>query len=85
MSRQNERLNDMNLQKKITTIPAIPKKISHIGVYCRVSIANESQQDSLENQISHYRSMIAQVATWELVDIYADKASGRSTNRPEFQ
>jgi len=35
---------------KTTYIPHKPKQISRIGVYCRVSTTNESQDGSLENQ-----------------------------------
>ena len=70
---------------KVTFIPAKPKRINRIGVYCRVSTTNESQDDSLENQIGHYKDWITKVKEWTLVDIYADRVSGKSSNRPEFQ
>ncbi len=75
----------MNDRMKVTMIPPKPKKILRVGVYCRVSTKKESQQNSLENQISYYKNTISKVSAWCLVDIYADKASGRSSNRPEFK
>jgi|GEM_PF-6910044 len=70
---------------KMTFVPAEPKRIRHIGVFCCVSITNESQYGSLENQIEQYKNWIAKVNTWTLIDIYADRAFGKSSNRPEFQ
>lgn len=75
----------MENEKKVIIIPPKSKKILRVGAYCRVSSTKESQDDSLENQISHYKKLVSQMSNWYLIDIYADKASGRSSNRPEFQ
>jgi Site-specific recombinases, DNA invertase Pin homologs len=70
---------------KITYIPPKPKRISRIGVYCRVSTTNESQYGSLENQINHFKDWISKVYEWKLIDIYVDRSSGKSSARPDFQ
>ena len=55
------------------------------GVYVRVSTASELQDGSFQEQQEYYRNLITQDPELELVGIYADKGSGRSTeHRPEF-
>jgi site-specific DNA recombinase len=55
------------------------------GVYVRVSTATELQDGSYQEQQEYYRNRITQDPELELVHIYADKGSGRSTeHRPEF-
>jgi Site-specific recombinases, DNA invertase Pin homologs len=70
---------------KITYIPPKPKRISRIGVYCRVSTTNKSQYGSLENQINHFKDWISKAYEWKLIDIYIDRSSGKSSARPDFQ
>lgn len=62
-------------------------KIKRVGVYCRVSTDMESQQSSLELQISSFRDQISKNPGWELVDIYADEgiSGGSVRRRKEFQ
>lgn len=56
-----------------------------VAAYCRVSTNHEEQESSLEAQISYYGRLIAEHKDWQLVKIYADRASGTQINkRPEF-
>lgn len=77
----------MSTYRKVTEVKNFPsmKKLK-VAVYCRVSTTHEDQAQSLSNQISYYRLMVNSRVNWELVDIYADVQSGKSTSgRPEFQ
>ncbi len=80
--------------RKITEIPATISKQSQdinkqyrVAAYCRVSTDKEEQENSLENQITYYKSKIENTPNWTLVDIFADFGiSGMNdTNRIEFQ
>ncbi len=56
-----------------------------VAAYCRVSTNHEEQESSLETQISYYGKLIAEHGGWELVKIYAERASGtQMKKRPEF-
>ena len=56
------------------------------AAYCRVSTGMECQEGSYETQIKYYKDLISNDPDEELVKIYADEGSGRSTQRrPEFQ
>lgn len=56
-----------------------------VAAYCRVSTNHEEQELSLETQISYYGKLIAEYGDWELVKIYAERASGtQMKKRPEF-
>lgn len=56
------------------------------AVYCRVSTKHEMQEDSLENQIRHYRETIGQDKNYDLVEIYQDFGiSGFQEDRPGFR
>ncbi len=56
-----------------------------VAAYCRVSTNHEEQESSLEAQISYYGKLIAEHGGWELVKIYAERASGtQMKKRPEF-
>ena len=60
------------------------KKI-RVAAYCRVSTNHEEQESSLETQISYYEKLIAEHNDWQLVKIYAERASGTQIKkRPEF-
>lgn len=81
------------MMKKITEIPAtifprIQDKNAKLNVaaYCRVSTEKEEQENSLENQISHYRREIEANPNWTLVDVFIDFGlSGlNDTKRTEF-
>lgn len=80
--------------RKITEIPATICRQSQdinkqyrVAAYCRVSTDKEEQENSLENQITYYKSKIENTPNWTLVDIFADFGiSGMNdTNRIEFQ
>lgn len=56
-----------------------------VAAYCRVSTNHEQQESSLETQISYYGKLIAEHDGWQLVKIYAERASGtQMKKRPEF-
>ena len=54
--------------------------------YCRVSTDHEDQENSLENQISHYEEVIRSNPEYEFVKVYYDFGiSGFKEKRPGFQ
>ncbi len=56
-----------------------------VAAYCRVSTNYEEQKSSLKTQISYYEKLIAEHENWQLVKIYAERASGTQLKkRPEF-
>ena len=57
-----------------------------VCAYARVSTGSESQENSLENQIITYESLIKSNPEYEFVGVYADQGiTGFSERRPEFQ
>lgn len=79
--------------KKVTEIPAtIFPKIKddkaklNVAAYCRVSTEKEEQENSLENQTTHYKNEIEANPNWTLVDVFVDfGVSGlNDTKRTEF-
>lgn len=52
-----------------------------VAAYCRVSTNHEEQESSLETQISYYGKLIAEYRDWQLVKIYAERASGTQINK----
>ncbi|MBE7049102.1 MAG: recombinase family protein [Ruminococcaceae bacterium] len=67
--------------------PKMGRKKLNVAAYCRVSTAEEEQQDSFENQVEHYKSMIEANDEWDLVEIFGDDGiTGTSaTKRPGFR
>lgn len=60
-------------------------KKMRVVVYCRVSTKDESQDLSFETQKQYYEDYVKSFSDWELVNIYAEKISGTTVKRPEFQ
>lgn len=61
-------------------------KRTRVVVYARVSTNHEEQENSLENQITHYEEVIGKDERYELVKIYHDFGlSGFKEDRPGFQ
>lgn len=60
---------------------------SAFGRYCRVSTDQEAQETSLEEQMAHFNTVIAEHPDWELAGIYADEGiSGTQVkHRVQFQ
>ena len=58
-----------------------------VAAYCRVSTAEEEQQNSYQVQIAYYTDLINRKKEWSLVGIFADEGiSGTQTkNRTEFK
>lgn len=56
-----------------------------VSAYCRVSTNHEQQESRLETQISYYGKLIVEREGWQLVKIYAERASGTQLKkRPKF-
>ena len=57
------------------------------SLYCRVSTDQEAQETSLEEQMAHFNTVIAEHPDWELAGIYADEGiSGTQVkHRVQFQ
>lgn len=61
-------------------------KRKRAAAYCRVSTGMECQEGSYEIQKNYYTKLLANSSDAELVRVYADEGSGRTTQgRPEFQ
>ena len=61
-------------------------KRKRAAAYCRVSTGMECQEGSYEIQKNYYTNLLANNSDAELVRVYADEGSGRTTQgRPEFQ
>ncbi len=61
-------------------------KRKRAAAYCRVSTGMECQEGSYEIQKNYYTNLLANSSDAELVRVYADEGSGRTTQgRPEFQ
>ena len=45
-----------------------------VCAYCRVSTEAEEQENSLENQMAHYRELIQSNPDYEYVEVYSDFA-----------
>lgn len=52
------------------------KEILRVAAYCRVSTKCESQQSSIDLQISHYETVIHNNPAWQYAGIYFDYGSG---------
>jgi DNA invertase Pin-like site-specific DNA recombinase len=52
-----------------------------VGLYGRVSTEHEQQLSAFSNQLDWYELILRQHPTWEVYDIYSDKASGTNTKR----
>lgn len=63
----------------------VAKKL-RVCAYCRVSTEAEEQENSLENQIEHYKRMIQNNPDYKFVNVYYDFGiSGFKEKRPGFQ
>jgi len=60
--------------------------LTKVAAYCRVSTAEENQQNSYATQIAYYTEYITSNPDWQLVGIFADEGiSGTQTsNRTQF-
>lgn len=62
------------------------KKRLKVCAYARVSTEASEQENSLENQVSHYTEMIQSNPAYEFAGVYADFGiSGFKESRPQFQ
>ena len=61
------------------------KKRLKVCAYARVSTEASEQENSLENQVSHYTEMIQANPAYEFAGVYADFGiSGFKESRPQF-
>ena len=64
----------------------IERKKLRVCAYARVSTEAEEQENSLENQISHYKELISNNLNYEFINVYYDFGiSGFKEERPGFQ
>ena len=57
-----------------------------VAAYCRVSTKHDEQTQSIESQIAYYTQYIKENPNWTFTAIYADRASGLSTQkRPGYE
>ena len=62
------------------------KKKLRVCAYCRVSTDADEQENSLENQIRHYETVIKANPSYEYAGVYSDFAiSGFKEKRPGLQ
>ena len=74
------------MNRQIEYIPARPKPLKRVGIYCRVSSSKPEQLKSLSNQISGLTQWAASLKTFRVVDIHVDIHSGKAgSNRPEIK
>lgn len=71
----------MDYHPKIHYIPARPKPIKRVGIYCRVSSSKDEQLKSLSNQISGLTRKVANIPSWRIMDMYVEiqSAKGKTT------
>ena len=84
----------MSIAPNVTVIPAKAQtelnrskyQQLRVAAYCRVSTAEEEQQNSYQVQISYYTDLINRKKEWTLVKVFADEGiSGTQTKkRTEF-
>lgn len=74
-------VHSVRQQMRTKSIYDIPMRVTF---YARVSSEKDEQLNSLDNQISYYRSFIKKNANWEFVEGYIDEGlSGMSTKKRE--
>lgn len=76
------------MEKKITTIEALPKleKKIKVAAYARVSSGKDTMLHSLSAQVSFYSKMIQANKKWTYAGVYSDEAlSGTKSDRAGFQ
>ena len=66
---------DMKKLRRIENIKEENKKLK-VAAYCRGSTKFESQQSSIELQVSNYETIIQSNSQWEYAGVYFDYGSG---------
>lgn len=75
----------MDYNSKIHYIPARPKPIKRVSIYCRVSSSKDEQLKSLSNQISGLTRKVANIPSWRIMDMYVEIQSAKvKTTRSEL-
>ncbi len=75
----------MKKLKRIEPTKEESKKLK-VAAYCRVSTKFESQQSSIDLQISNYKTVIQSNPQWEYAGVYFDYGSGlRQTGRSNLE
>ena len=76
---------DMKKLRRIETIKEENKKLK-VAAYCRVSTKFESQQSSIDLQVSNYETIIQSNSQWEYAGVYFDYGSGlRQKGRSDLE
>lgn len=57
------------------------ERVMRCAIYARVSTEMDTQRTSIENQIDLFREYVAK-ENWEIHEVYTDKQSGTTGNRP---
>jgi site-specific DNA recombinase len=78
-------VSDKTPKLKVTMIPPTRKPKKRVGIYCRVSTAHESQDESLDIQIKTLKQFIENNPKWNLYEVYTDRDSGGNVARHGFQ
>lgn len=74
------------INRHIEYIPARPKPLKRVRIYCRVSSSKPEQLKSLSNQISGIIRWSASIKMFRIIDMYVDIHSGKAgSNRPEIK
>ncbi|MEA5068297.1 MAG: recombinase family protein, partial [Christensenellaceae bacterium] len=69
---------------RFTAMPIANTRKRRVAAYARVSTDNEEQLTSYEAQVGYYTEYIQSNASWDFVDVYADKGiTGTSTKKRE--
>lgn len=66
---------DMKTLRRIEPTKEENKKLK-VAAYCRVSTKFESQQSSIDLQVSNYETIIQSNSQWEYAGVYFDYGSG---------
>lgn len=75
----------MKKLRRIELDKAQNKKLK-VAAYCRVSTKFESQQSSIDLQVSNYKTVIQSNSQWEYAGVYFDYGSGlRQTGRSNLE
>ncbi len=78
-------MTDEPLERRMYTIPALPKKRTKVAIYCRVSTEHGSQDESLEAQVAMLKEYVAWHPDWTIYKVYTDRDSGGNVARWGFQ
>lgn len=74
------------MEVQVIQVKEQEKKRIRVAAYARISTDHPEQENSIENQITHYEEVIQKNPDYELIEIYHDTGiSGFKEKRPGFQ